>query len=45
MNFVHKWYDIYEDWDLIESSFQEQYGIDLSTDSVWDEQDLTWSKF
>jgi len=33
------WYDLYEDWDLIESSFAAQYGIRLrnTPDMSWDE--------
>lgn len=33
-------YDIYEDWELIESSFLKQYGIRLSADD-----DLSWREF
>lgn len=34
-----KWYDIYEDWDLIEASFVKQYGIRLR------KLDLSWKEF
>ncbi|MBY2477630.1 bacteriophage Gp15 family protein [Clostridioides difficile] len=33
-------YDLYEDWELIESSFAKQYGIRLRT-----EIDMSWSEF
>jgi hypothetical protein len=33
------WYDLYEDYPLIEASFLEQYGIRLS------EVDMTWREF
>lgn len=33
-----RWYDLVEDWDLIEASFVTQYGIRLrETDMQWDE--------
>lgn len=35
-----KWYDLYEDWSLIESSFTAQYGIRLRS-----EPDMTWDEF
>lgn len=35
-----KWYDLYEDWDLIESSFTSQYGIRLRN-----EPDMSWDEF
>lgn len=34
------WYDLYEDWDLIESSFAAQYGIRLRNES-----DMSWAEF
>ena len=34
------WYDLLEDYDLIEASFAKQYGIRLRN-----EQDMTWSEF
>lgn len=36
----NKWYDIFEDWDLIEASFAMQYGIRLRH-----EADMSWSEF
>ena len=41
-NFVreNKWYDLFDDWDLIEASFAMQYQIRLSR-----ENDMTWSEF
>ena len=33
------WYDLIEDWELIEASFTQQYGIRLSID------DLSWYEF
>lgn len=36
----NSWYDLFEDWDLIESSFTMQYGIRLSK-----ENDMTWLEF
>ncbi|SHK37812.1 Bacteriophage Gp15 protein [Hathewaya proteolytica DSM 3090] len=35
-----EWYDIIEDYDLIESSFAEQYGIRLRR-----ENDMSWGEF
>ncbi|GAB6170087.1 hypothetical protein JCM1393_25470 [Clostridium carnis] len=35
-----KWYDIFEDFDLIEASFAMQYNIRLRN-----EPDMTWSEF
>lgn len=35
-----EWYDILEDYDLIESSFAEQYGIRLRK-----ENDMSWGEF
>ena len=35
-----EWYDILEDYDLIESSFAEQYGIRLRKES-----DMSWGEF
>lgn len=34
------WYDLYEDWGLIEASFTAQYGIRLRQ-----EEDMSWSEF
>lgn len=34
------WYDLYEDWGLIEASFAAQYGIRLRQ-----ENDMSWSEF
>ena len=34
------WYDLYEDWGLIEASFTAQYGIRLRQ-----EDDMSWSEF
>ena len=34
------WYDLLEDYDLIEASFAKQYGIRLRN-----EHDMTWSEF
>lgn len=34
------WFDLYEDWALIESSFATQYGIRLRN-----EPDMSWSEF
>lgn len=34
------WYDLYEDWGLIEASFAAQYGIRLRN-----ENDMSWSEF
>ena len=34
------WYDLYEDWGLIEASFTSQYGIRLRQ-----EEDMSWSEF
>ena len=34
------WYDLLDDYDLIEASFAKQYGIRLRN-----EQDMTWSEF
>ncbi|MTN44724.1 hypothetical protein GMB51_11965 [Turicibacter sanguinis] len=36
----NKWYDLFDDWDLIEASFAMQYQIRLSRES-----DMTWSEF
>lgn len=36
----NKWYDLYEDWHLIEASFAQQYGIRLRS-----EPDMTWDEF
>lgn len=35
-----KWYDLYEDWGLIEASFTSQYGIRLRS-----ETDMSWNEF
>lgn len=34
------WYDLYGDYDLIEASFAQQYGIRLRN-----EEDMSWSEF
>ncbi|MGN9165713.1 Gp15 family bacteriophage protein [Tissierellaceae bacterium HCP3S3_D8] len=34
------WFDIYEDWELIEASFATQYGIRLRKES-----DMSWGEF
>lgn len=34
------YYDLFEDWELIESSFLKQYGIRLRADG-----DMSWSEF
>jgi hypothetical protein len=34
------WYDLYEDWDLIDASFTAQYGIRLRN-----EPDMSWGEF
>lgn len=34
------WYDLYEDYDLIEASFAQQYGIRLRN-----EDEMSWSEF
>lgn len=36
----NKWYDLFEDFDLIESSFAMQYNIRLRN-----EEDMTWNEF
>lgn len=36
----NQWYDLIEDWDLIDSSFTAQYGIRLRN-----EPDMTWDEF
>ena len=35
----NQWYDLFEDWELIEASFTAQYGIRLrnETNMTWDE--------
>ncbi|HHX12402.1 MAG TPA: hypothetical protein GX731_06230 [Clostridiales bacterium] len=38
--FKEDWYDMYEDWGLIEASFTAQYGIRLRN-----EHDMPWSEF
>lgn len=35
-----RWYDLYEDWDLIEASFAQQYGIRLRHEPY-----MPWSEF
>jgi hypothetical protein len=37
------YYDLYDDWDLIESSFLKQYGIRIR--ALSEEEDLSWSEF
>ena len=39
-NASDEWYDLYEDWDLIDASFAKQYGIRLRN-----EPDMSWSEF
>ena len=39
-SYEESWYDLLEDYDLIEASFAKQYGIRLRN-----EQDMTWSEF
>jgi len=39
-NPYNDWYDLYEDWDLIEASFTAQYGIRLRY-----EPDMSWGEF
>lgn len=36
-----KWYDLYEDWNLIEASFLKEYGIRLRQDI----SSLSWGEF
>lgn len=37
---IERWYDLYEDWGLIESSIAAQYGIRLRN-----EPDMAWDEF
>ncbi|MBS4534974.1 hypothetical protein GOQ29_05000 [Clostridium sp. D2Q-14] len=37
---MNKWYDIYDDWELIEATFAQQYGIRLLN-----EPDMEWREF
>lgn len=39
-NVSDDWYDLYEDWDLIDASFAKQYGIRLRN-----EPDMSWGEF
>ncbi len=39
-NASDEWYDLYEDWDLIDASFAKQYGIRLRR-----EDDMSWGEF
>ncbi|MBU5677778.1 bacteriophage Gp15 family protein [Alkaliphilus sp. MSJ-5] len=39
-SYKEDWYDLYEDWGLIEASFTSQYGIRLRS-----ENDMSWSEF
>lgn len=39
-NSGESYYDLFDDWDLIESSFLKQYGIRLRA-----EDDMSWSEF
>jgi len=41
LNLEFSWYDLYEDWDLIESSFAKQYGIRIRSES----QTMPWCEF
>ncbi|WP_338630678.1 Gp15 family bacteriophage protein [Clostridium baratii] len=36
----NQWYDLYEDWELIDASFTAQYGIRLRN-----EPDMSWDEF
>ena len=36
----NKWYDLFEDWELIEASFLTQYGIRLRV-----VEDMSWNEF
>lgn len=36
----NSWYDLFEDWELIEASFLQQYGIRLRK-----EDDMQWTEF
>lgn len=36
----NQWYDLFEDWELIDASFTAQYGIRLRN-----EPDMTWDEF
>lgn len=36
----NRWYDLYEDWDLIDASFAAQYGIRLRA-----ETEMSWGEF
>lgn len=38
--FDEQWYDMYDDWGLIEASFTSQYGIRLRN-----QPDMSWSEF
>ena len=38
--FGNDWYDLFEDWNLIEASFASQYGIRLRS-----ENDMSWAEF
>lgn len=37
---VEKYYDLFDDWELIEASFLKQYGIRLRQDD-----DMSWAEF
>lgn len=37
---MSRWYDLYEDWDLIDASFTAQYGIRLRA-----ETEMSWGEF
>ena len=39
-SFENKWYDLFDDWELIEASFVAQYGIRLRN-----EDDMSWDEF
>lgn len=40
LNSGESYYDLFDDWELIEASFLKQYGIRLRT-----EDDMSWSEF
>lgn len=41
-HFVPKWYDIWDDWELIEASFADQYHIRLRSK---EEENMSWEEF
>lgn len=40
--FAPRWYDLWDDWELIEASFADQYHIRLRSDA---EFEMTWDEF